>query len=70
MAIPTSSTLLLVTLYLLTILSIFHGYIQVVVATSVTTTNKPCYYLYDTDYRGKNNTSWRSKLSNMTKEEC
>ena len=70
MAIPTSSTLLLVTLYLLTILSIFHGYIQVVVATSVTTTNKPCYYIYDTDYRGKNNTSWRSKRSNMTKEEC
>ena len=71
MAIPTSSTLLLlVTLYLLTILTIFHGYIQVVVATTVTKTNKPCYYIYDTDYRGKNNTSWRSKRSNMTKEEC
>ena len=34
------------------------------------TEERPCYWIYDTDYRGVNNTSWRSKRSNMTKEEC
>ena len=32
------------------------------------TEERPCYWIYDTDYRGVNNTSWRSKSSNMTKD--